>query len=173
MSRAWRLDLLGVDVGNRWIEVAQTWEAHADGRTYAFNDWHAVMAWLGAGRHHDVQRMLREWRDVAGDGNENTHWIRTIGLPLIEGFTAFREGDYALAIERLHATRHFACAFGGSNAQRDVIGWTLTEAALRGGQGAFARALVQERLSARPNSALNRGLLARATASPALQRRAA
>jgi tetratricopeptide (TPR) repeat protein len=169
----WRLDLLGVDVGHRWIEVAQTWDAHADGRTYAFNDWHAVMAWLGAGRHHDVQRMLREWRDVAGDGNENTHWIRHIGLPLIEGFTAFREGDYAMAIERLHATRHFACAFGGSNAQRDVISWTLTEAALRGGQGAFARALVQERLSARPNSALNRGLLARATASPALQRRAA
>jgi tetratricopeptide (TPR) repeat protein len=169
----WRLELLGVDTGDRWTELAQAWQAHADGRTYAFNDWHAVMAWLGAGREREVQQMLRAWRDVAGDGNENTRWIRHIGLPLIEGFTAFRQRDYAAAVERLHAVRHFAFAFGGSNAQRDVISWTLTEAALRSGQQAFARALVQERVAQKPHSPLNRGLLARASVTEGLDRRAA
>jgi tetratricopeptide (TPR) repeat protein len=169
----WRLELLGLDTGDRWRELAQTWDAHADGRTYAFNDWHAVMAWLGAGRDHEVEQMLRTWRDVAGDGNENGRWVRDIGLPLIEGFTAFWRRDYATAVDRLHAARHFGFAFGGSNAQRDIISWTLTEAALRGGQAAFARALVQERLALKPHSPLNRGLLARASASPALQLRAA
>ncbi|HUG72082.1 MAG TPA: hypothetical protein VMK82_01545, partial [Steroidobacteraceae bacterium] len=121
----------------------------------------------------EVEQMLRTWRDVAGDGNENGRWVRDIGLPLIEGFTAFWRRDYVTAVERLHAARHFGFAFGGSNAQRDIIGWTLTEAALRGGQGAFSRALVQERLALKPHSPVNRGLLARASASPALQRRAA
>jgi hypothetical protein len=169
----WRLELLGIDTGNRWQELAQAWEAHADGRTYAFNDWHAVMAWLGAGREPEVQKMLRAWRDVAGDGNENTRWIRHIGVPLVEGFTAFWQRDYITAIERLHGVRNFSGAFGGSNAQRDVISWTLTEAALRGGQGAFARSLAQERLALKPHSPVNRGMVARASASLPLQQRAA
>jgi len=169
----WRLELLGLDTGDRWTELARTWEAHADGRTYAFNDWHAVMAWLGAGRDGDVDRMLRAWRAMAADGNENQRWVRDIGLPLVEGFSAFWRGDYATAVDRLHAVRHFSFAFGGSNAQRDIISWTLVEAALRGGQGAFAQALVQERLALKPNSPVNRGLLARASASQVPHRRAA
>ncbi len=168
----WRLQLLGVDVGARWQELATAWEAHADGRTYAFNDWHAVMAWLGAGRSREVESMQRGWRDVAGDGNENTRWIRHVGLPLVEGFTAFWQRDYGTAIDRLHAVRNIAGAFGGSHAQRDVIAWTLTEAALRGGHGSFARALAQERLAQKPHSPVNRGLLARASAIPSLRRAA-
>ena len=46
----WRLHLSGHDVGDRWNELAATWDNHADGRLYPFNDWHAVMAYLGAGR---------------------------------------------------------------------------------------------------------------------------
>ena len=54
----WRLQLSGHDVGNRWHELAAAWDNHADGRTYPFNDWHAAMAYLGAGRHRDVERIL-------------------------------------------------------------------------------------------------------------------
>jgi hypothetical protein len=169
----WRLELLGLDTGGRWNELARTWEAHADGRTYAFNDWHAVMAWLGAGRDRDVERMLQAWRAMAVESNENARWVRDIGLPLIEGFTAFWRRDYTTAVDKLHAVRHISFAFGGSNAQRDIISWTLVEAALRGGQAAFAEALVQERLAVKPHSPVNRGLLARASAVSATQRQAA
>lgn len=162
----WRLALLGVDTGSRWTEVALSWDAHADGHTYAFNDWHAVMAWLGAGREPQVERLLHDWRRMAGGGNEGAAWIRQIGLPLVEGFAAFWRHDYASAIEHLHATRHFACAFGGSHAQRDVISWTLTEACLRSGESAFAAALAQERLALKSNSMVNRAMLARAGAVP-------
>src|SRR3546814_6562340 len=40
----WRLQLTGQDVGGRWLELSEAWDRHADGRLYAFNDWHAVMA---------------------------------------------------------------------------------------------------------------------------------
>jgi tetratricopeptide (TPR) repeat protein len=167
----WRLELLGLNTGGRWGELAQCWETHADGCTYAFNDWHAVMAWLGAGRDREVEQMLRAWRDKAGEGGENGRWVKEVGLPLVEGFTAFWRRDYAAAVDRLHAARYFGPVFGGSNAQRDVISWTLTEAALRGGQGAFARALVQERLAQKPHSPVNRGLLTRASTIPAAPQR--
>jgi tetratricopeptide (TPR) repeat protein len=169
----WRMQLLGVDVGNRWNELAQCWTPIADGSTYAFNDWHAVMAWLGAGREQDEERALQACRATASDSNENSRWAADIGLPLIEGFSAFWRRDYATAIDRLHGVRHFAYAFGGSNAQRDIIDWTLTESALRGGHGALAQALAQERLALKPYSLPGRGMLARASASLADRRRAA
>jgi tetratricopeptide (TPR) repeat protein len=169
----WRLQLLGVDVGGRWQELAQAWDAHADGRTYAFNDWHAVMAWLGAGRERDVECLAESWRDAGAAGTENDRWAAEIGLPLVEGFLAFCRRDYATAIDRLHGARHFAYAFGGSNAQRDIIDWTLTESALRGGDAALAQALVQERLALKPHSLTARGMLARATAGVVSRQRAA
>ena len=51
---------------------------------------------------------------------------------------------------------------GGSHAQRDVVDWTLTEAAVRGGMRDAALALAYERLDMRPRSAVNRQYLRRA-----------
>jgi hypothetical protein len=164
----WRLHLLGHDPGERWQELATAWDAHADGSSYPFNDWHAVMAWLGAGRDADVERAQQACRAAAADGNESSRWAAQFGLPLIEGFTAFWRRDYATATDRLHAARHIAYAFGGSNAQRDIIDWTLAEAALRGRQGGLARAMAQERLALKPRSLANRSLLARVYAMPEL-----
>jgi len=53
---------------------------------------------------------------------------------------------------------------GGSYAQRDVVTWTLTEAALRAGKHDIALALAHERLGARPRSAPNRRFLRQAEA---------
>ena len=51
---------------------------------------------------------------------------------------------------------------GGSHAQRDMFSWTLTEAALRGGDRAMANAFVAERLSWKPASPINRAWAVRA-----------
>jgi tetratricopeptide (TPR) repeat protein len=158
----WRLHLLGHEVGARWTELAEAWDRHADGRSYAFNDWHAVMAYLGAGRHRDVERMLAAQRADSPVRNEAAKWSRETGLPLVEGFAAFWHGNYDGAIEHLHGARYIANGFGGSHAQRDVIDWTLTEAALRGRHGALAEALAHERLALKPYSLVNREILSRA-----------
>ena len=52
---------------------------------------------------------------------------------------------------------------GGSNAQRDVIDWTLAEAAVRAGERDIALSLAHERLATRPESAPNRRFLHQAT----------
>lgn len=158
----WRLTLTGQDVGERWQELAAAWDQHADGRLYPFNDWHAIMAYLGAGRDDRVEALLATLRET-GDNSETAVWARRIGLPLVEGFTAFWRGDHATAAERLHPVRFIANAFGGSHAQRDIIDWTLTEAALRGGNRDLAEGLANERLALKPHSPINQGFLRRAT----------
>ncbi len=160
----WRLHLTGHDVGDRWQELAETWDRHADGRLYPFNDWHAVMAYLGAGRDEDVERILGAFRERANEQRETAAWSRDIGLPLVEGFTAFWRGQYQACAERLHPARYIANRFGGSHAQRDVIDWTLTEAALRGGLTDLAEAMAHERLGLKRHSPVNRSFLERARA---------
>ncbi len=160
----WRIHLAGHDAGGRWDELATAWDAHADGRLYPFNDWHAAMAYLGAGRMADVDRLVASFSAGAADGPETARWARETGLPLVEGFAAFWRGDYPAAAERLFGARQIVNAFGGSHAQRDVIDWTLTEAAVRGGLNRLAEALATERLALKPHSPVNRGFLTRARA---------
>ncbi len=169
----WRLNLCGHDVGDRWQELAALWDQHADGTLYPFNDWHAVMAYLGAGRDNEITRIMQRYRERAEEKSETAAWAREIALPLIEGFTAFWHGDYESTVARLHPVRFIANRFGGSHAQRDVIDWTLTEAALQGGLRELAEALASERLALKPLSPRNRSFLARAKAMKPAAARAA
>ena len=157
----WRLTMTGHDVGARWTELAACWDQHADGRLYPFNDWHAVMAQLGAGREAEVDRVIGALERSAAADTDVATWARTIGLPLVRGFRAFWRGDYRACAEGLYPVRAIANQFGGSHAQRDVIDWTLTEAAVRGGLTALAEALAHERLALKPHSVVNRAFLKR------------
>ncbi len=169
----WRLHLTGNDVGSRWDELADAWKQHADGKSYPFNDWHAAMAFLGAERTDDLKRVAHNLRLTATGHSEVAKWARQFGLPLVQGFTAFWRGGYEEAVQHLMPARHIANAFGGSHAQRDIIDWTLAEAAVRGGMRDLARALAHERLTLKPGSRPNRNFLARAAAAVEPRRRIA
>lgn len=156
----WRLHLFGADVADRWEDLADAWAQHADGRCYPFNDMHAAMAFIGAGRLNDALDLL-----VAAEGadvSEVRDWMAATGRPIIEGLVAFERGQYERAVDLLFPARHIYGCFGGSHAQRDVIDLTLTEAALRGRLTGLGRSLVSERLSLRPSSEVNMSFLSRA-----------
>jgi hypothetical protein len=162
----WRVWMAGHDAGDRWTEVAQAWDAHADGVLYPFNDVHAVMAYLGAGRHDAIESLRTAQASAASRSTDTARWTATIAQPLVEGFTAFARGDYRASVEALHPVRFVANQFGGSHAQRDVIDWTLTEAAIRSGMRDVALALTHERLALKPHSPVNRDFVKRASALP-------
>jgi hypothetical protein len=158
----WRLDTLGVDVGDRWREQAELWQGHADGNCLVFADIHAAMAELRAGREALVEERLAAMRATASNDGEAAALYRTVGIPVVEGLVAFHRGAWAGAVERLLGVRYELWRIGGSHAQRDVVDWTLVEAALRAGQRDVALALAHERLASRPRSAPNRRFLERA-----------
>ena len=160
----WRLTLGGVDPGDRWSVLAESWASHLPTTGYAFNDWHGAMAFIAVGRTGELEQMRRAM--AAAHGSEAGLWAKTTGLTLIDGFDAFWCGDYESAVDALMPARQIAGSFGGSHAQRDVIDWTLTEAAIRGGMPGVAQAMAHERLALKPHSAINRDFLNRAEALP-------
>lgn len=151
----WRLHLKGVDVGGRWKELADIYETVAEDAYYAFNDLHAMMAFVGDDRRGAASKLLAamEWRIAAG--GTNAMMTRDVGLPTTKAIQAFGHGDYGTTVELLLPVRQIAHRFGGSHAQRDVLNLTLIEAALRDGQGRLARMLLSERLDLKPTCPFN------------------
>ena len=167
----WRLDTLGcdpsgLDLGDRWRDLAALWEGHADGKCLVFADIHAAMAELGSGRETAVERRLAAMRETAAGGAEAAQLYRRVGIPVVEGLRAFRRGAYAEAVDLLLPARFDLWQIGGSHAQRDVVNWTLTEAAIRAGLRDVALSFAHERLATRPRSAPNRRFLRRAEDLP-------
>jgi hypothetical protein len=146
----WRLHLRGVDVGDRWHAVADNWEPVAAAGNYAFNDMHAMMAFVGAGRENAAQAVLEAQRAALGNSGDNASFVREVGLAATGAIRAFGEGDYASTVRLLRPIRSYAHRFGGSHAQRDLIDLTLIEAARRSGLVRLASALVAERAAAKP-----------------------
>jgi hypothetical protein len=158
----WRLDTIGADVGDRWSDLAARWEGHADGRSLVFMDAHAAMAELRSGREALAERRLGWMRDTAAEATETGALYRDVGIPLVEALIAFHRGDYPKTVDLLQGVRFDVWRIGGSHAQRDIVDWTLTEAALRAGQRDVALSLAYERLGTRPRSFINRDFLRRA-----------
>src|SRR5437870_2973522 len=149
---------------DRWCELAALWQGHSDGKGLVFADIHAAMTELRSGEEALVERRLKAMRETAASGLEAAGLHRTVGIPVVKGLAAFNRGAYAEAVELLLPVRFDLWQIGGSHAQRDVVDWTLTEAALRAGQRDIALSLAHERLATRPRSAPNRRFLRHAEA---------
>jgi tetratricopeptide (TPR) repeat protein len=154
----WRLLLRGVDVGRRFEALADNWAPIAAAGNYAFNDLHAMIAFVGAGRAKEQQRVLDPQRAVL-DGDpavaaDNLAFTREVGHPATLAIQAFGQGRYAECVELLRPIRHIAHRFGGSHAQRDLLDQTLIEASRRAGFDALTTALVNERVALRPRTPL-------------------
>lgn len=151
----WRLTLGGVDVGDRWTALAANWTPKAAAGNYAFNDAHAMMAFVGAGLEAPAKTLLKAQREAMRGGDDNAAFTRDVGHPLTLAIKAFGEGNHDEAVRLIRPIRSIAHRFGGSHAQRDVIDLTLIEAALRAGDRGLAQALTAERQLARPDSPLS------------------
>jgi tetratricopeptide (TPR) repeat protein len=150
----WRLNLRGLDVGDRWQPLIEAWEPATDASTYAFNDVHAMMAFVGGHRPDLVRRLLQAQDAAMATPGDNASFTREVGRPVALALKAFGNGCYAECVQRLRSVRNVAQRFGGSHAQRDLIDLTMIEAALRDGQPALASALAAERQAVRPSSPL-------------------
>jgi tetratricopeptide (TPR) repeat protein len=157
----WRLHLDGVDTGTRFAALADAWSTADDARRwYAFNDVHATLAYVGAGRLGDAERLVeRMTRYVNGEAREtaanrsNVAMTDEIGLPASRALLAHGQGNWSEVVAQLAPIRRRFHQFGGSHAQRDVLQRTLLDAALRDGRFDLARGLIAERLAVRPSSA--------------------
>ncbi|MET0274320.1 MAG: tetratricopeptide repeat protein, partial [Phenylobacterium sp.] len=145
----WRLKLRGVEVGHRWNALVEVYQTQPRGQ-YAFDDAHAMLAAVGAGREDWARHLLDVQAQALEGPGDNALFVREVGLPVMQAIHAFGREDYARAVELLRGVRNGAARFGGSHAQRDLIDLTMIEAAGRSGDAATHAALIAEREAARP-----------------------
>jgi tetratricopeptide (TPR) repeat protein len=150
-SLLWRLELAGVEVGDRWAPVARAWMAHVDDHVLAFNDLHCALAAARSNDPDDVERLRSSLDDYAEHGRGHNRKVTAeVGRRLIDGVIRFADGDYASAVDAILPVRYDAIRIGGSYAQRDIVNQTLIAAAERSGRWTLARALLAERAAVRP-----------------------
>ncbi len=163
-SLLWRLETLGCEAGERWSRQLPLWQRLLSGMSSPFNETHAAMAALRAGDRAAYETVLGGMKRSAAANRELAPAYRDIAIPVAEAMACFVDRDYAGAVDGLLRAEAHLWRMGGSVAQRDLVAWTLTEAAIRSGRRNVALSLANERLAFRPGSAVNRHFLQEARA---------
>ena len=131
-----RLELAGVDVGERWNAAARVVREQAGGSVLAFVDAHYALA-LGSVPAIETHGTTGRVHAAAGRA-------------ACEAAAAWRHKDHARVVERLAPVRRDLRRLGGSHAQRDLFTLMLLDSALRTANGALAQELRAERAVLRP-----------------------
>jgi Tfp pilus assembly protein PilF len=120
----WRLELRDLETGARWRALAERWAPHAEQAYCAFNDVHAMAAFVGAQRRDLQRRLLRAQRRRLAHGGTNEGMLRSVGQPACEALAAYGDGNYRRAADLLRRLPAVSHRLGGSHAQRGLLGLT-------------------------------------------------
>ena len=143
-----RLERLGVDVGDRWGELADKAEARIGDCLSGFTLPHWMMALTAAGRSDAALRMIEAMRAFGNGGGTMAPIVRDYALPISEALVALRAGRAAEAVALMRPALGGMYRLGGSHAQQDVLEQVFVEAALQADSEADLR-MVVERVTGR------------------------
>ncbi|WP_298931451.1 tetratricopeptide repeat protein [uncultured Ramlibacter sp.] len=144
-----RLELAGVDVGERWVDLGQYLAERTGDQVLPFLDMQYLYGLARSGRPeaqallHNIEARARE--DVEGAWNQ-------VCLPASRGLLAHAEGDMAAAVKELGSALPRMLEIGGSHAQRDLFAQVHLDAMVRSGHLGGAQNILQQQVRAQPES---------------------
>lgn len=148
-----RLELAGVDVGDRWQDVADHLAVRLADHVLPFLDLQYLYGLARAGREAQARELLANIAahaaQVPPDGREA--WQR-VCVPASRGLLAHALGDWETAVEELGQALPRLVEIGGSHAQRDLFAQVHLDALVRSGRLGAAQHLVQQQVNAYPES---------------------
>lgn len=164
-SLLWRMELRGIDVGERWADLADHVQGRIHEHVQPFLDLHYLYALARAGRDARVDEMLTSLAAHAAKAPDLVRpaWSE-VALPAARGVTAHAHGAYEMAYADLGAAIPRLQEIGGSHAQRDLFVQTWLDTLLRTNRGGQVVEILEARAKARPNVPYGYDLLARAQA---------
>ena len=147
-----RLELAGVDVGDRWQDLADHLLQHVNDQVLPFLDMHYVYGLARAGRTQADQLMRNiEWHAARVPPALQHAWQR-VCLPASRGLLSHARGDWQRAVDELGQALPRLTEIGGSHAQRDLFAQIHLDALNRSGNLAAAQHLLQQQLRGQPES---------------------
>ena len=147
-SMLFRLERQGVDVGDRWIEIADKAEQRIGDCLSAFTQPHWMMALAATGRDDAASRMLDAMRVFGLGSGAVAQVVGTIALPVSNAVLAHRRGEHGRAVDMMKPILHEMYRLGGSHAQQDVLEQLFLDAAVKAKRGDDVR-LMLARVTAR------------------------
>jgi hypothetical protein len=145
-----RLELAGVDVGQRWQGVAEHLARRGLDLVLPFLDLQYLYGLARAGRPQ-ADTLLAAVETHARQPGTAAVW-REVALPAAHGLMAHARGDHANAVRHLGSALPRMLEVGGSHAQRDLFEQIHLDALIRSGQWVGAQNLLQQRANAQPES---------------------
>jgi len=139
-----RLELRGVDVGERWADVALYLKPRLHEHFSPFLDLQYLYGLARAGEHSAVTEMLASLEERAENARafEREAWA-DCAVPAAHGLAAYAKGDFAEAARLLGQAMPHLQPIGGSIAQRALFGAIHLDALMKSGWNDAALAILQ------------------------------
>jgi tetratricopeptide (TPR) repeat protein len=147
-SMLFRLQRLGVDVGQRWEELADKAEARIGDCQSAFTLPHWLMALTATGRTAAAERLVEAMRVYSLGRGTVAPIVRDYVLPIARAQLAHAAGRHDEAVALMRPAIGGMYRLGGSHTQQDVLEQLFVDAALKAGSTADIR-LAVERVAGR------------------------
>ncbi len=130
-SMLFRLERQGVDVGDRWVELADKAEARIGDCLSAFTLPHWMMALAATGRTDAARRMIEGMQAFARGNGTVERLVGHVALPLCEAALAHRQGKHAEVLKLMRPIIGDMYLLGGSHAQQDVLEQLFLDSAMK------------------------------------------
>lgn len=135
-SLLWRLEHLGVDVGNRWEEMAEVVLPRLGDTSNPFTSAHFAMILAAVGSFDKCEELIANMEEFAGTQKHHTLAGRyaAAGVPAAKAALLHRQGQHDRVVEALMPARKELWQMGGSHAQQDLFFQLLTDSAAKDGR---------------------------------------
>jgi tetratricopeptide (TPR) repeat protein len=149
-SMLFRLQLHGVDVGDRWEELGALAETRIGDCLSAFTLPHWMMALAATGRDAAAGRLLTAMRDYARAPGTAPALVGRYALPACEAVLALAHGRPEQAVAAMRPALGGMYRLGGSHAQQDVLEQLALHAAMRAGLDDDVRLMLERSAGRHP-----------------------
>jgi tetratricopeptide (TPR) repeat protein len=146
-----RMEFAGVDVGDRWHDVADHVAARGADTVNPFLTLQYLYALCRTGRP-EADALMQAVQDRAADSGPFDHvaW-RDVALPAAEAIVAHARGDWDRAITLMARALPRMSECGGSHAQRDLFEQIHLDALVRAGRASAAQQVLEMRRTYDPD----------------------
>ena len=141
-SMLFRLERQDVEVGDRWIEIADRAEQRIGDCLSAFTQPHWMMALAATGRDDAARRMLDAMRAFGLRAGAVADVVGIVALPVSEAVLAHRRGEYARVLDLMKPILDGMPRLGGSHAQQDVLEQVFLDSAIKANRADDVRLLL-------------------------------
>lgn len=145
-----RMEFAGVDVGNRWADVAEHIAARGADTVNPFLTLQYLYA-LGRTDMPEADALMQAIHAAAdSDRFDRIAWAE-VALPAATGILAYCQGDYPTAITDLARALPRMAECGGSHAQRDLFEQIHLDALVKDGRASAAQQVLEMRRTYDPD----------------------